>query len=58
MEMSGQLYVAVSDRKLGGAQNLRGRCGEEKNLILPGIESRLCGPSLYMTVSAPRELPI
>jgi hypothetical protein len=50
MEVSGQLHAAGAlargkshryplDRRLGGPQNWSGRCGEEKNLALPGIET-------------------
>jgi hypothetical protein len=28
------------DRRLGKPQSLSGRCGEDKNLALPGIEPR------------------
>jgi hypothetical protein len=38
------------DRRLGGAQILSRRCGEEKNLALPGIEPRPCSPSLEYAI--------
>jgi hypothetical protein len=45
MEVSGQLHAQSSlpprnpsDRRLGGLQCPSGRCGEETNLALPGIE--------------------
>jgi hypothetical protein len=53
MEVSGQLHAPDAlppwkspryplDRRLGGAQRRSGRCGEETNFALPGIEA---GPS-------------
>jgi hypothetical protein len=58
MEVSGQLHAPAAlpwgkspryplDRRLGGPQRGSGRCGEEKNLALPGIEPRPYSPSLY-----------
>jgi hypothetical protein len=35
------------DRRLGGLQSRSGRCGEEKNLALQGIEPEPSSPSLY-----------
>jgi hypothetical protein len=35
------------DRRLGGPQGQSGRCGEEKNLAVPGIEPGPSSPSLY-----------
>jgi hypothetical protein len=58
MELSGQLHAPAAlppgkepryplDRRPGGPHNRSGRCGEEKNLSLPGIEPGLFSPSLY-----------
>jgi hypothetical protein len=35
------------DRRLGGRQSRSGRCGEEKIVVMPGIEPGLSSPSLY-----------
>jgi hypothetical protein len=50
MELSGKLHAPAAlpprkspryllDMKLGGPQSRSGRCGGEKNLALPGIET-------------------
>jgi hypothetical protein len=49
MEVSDQLHASAAlppeklpwyplNRRLGGLQSRSGRCGEERNLALPGIE--------------------
>jgi hypothetical protein len=45
------------DTMLGGPQSQSGRCGEEQNLALPGIEPGPSSPSLYrlLTPSSPTE---
>jgi hypothetical protein len=67
MEVSGQLHAPAAlspggknpryllDIRLGGPQSLSGRCGEEKNLALPGIEA---GPSSQSPVAIPTELSL
>jgi hypothetical protein len=56
MEVNGQRHAPAtlpprkcpwytSDRRLGGPQSRSGRCGEEKNLALLGIESGPSSPS-------------
>jgi hypothetical protein len=56
MEVSGQLQASTTllwgeitpqytvDRKLGGPQSRSERCGEEKNLAMPGIKPGLSNP--------------
>jgi hypothetical protein len=41
------------DRWLGGPQSQSGRCGDEKNLALPGIKP---GPSSLQSVAIPTKL--
>jgi hypothetical protein len=54
LEVSGQLHASEAltrgkrpwyplDRRMGGSQNLSGRPGGEKNLVLPGLELRPLG---------------
>jgi hypothetical protein len=56
MEVSGQLHAsaALPARKeprypLGGPKSSFGRCREEKNLALPGIETREAQPAVRMS---------
>jgi hypothetical protein len=62
--MSGQLHAPATlppakesryslDRRTGWPQNRSGRCGEEKNLALPGIEPWWSSP---LTIAIPTEL--
>jgi hypothetical protein len=51
MEVSVQLHAPAAlppryplDRRLSGYQNRSGRCGEEKNLALPGMEPGSSSP--------------
>jgi hypothetical protein len=54
MGVSGQLHApAALDRRLAGSQSWSGRCGEEKNFALPGIE---LGPACLWPVSILTEL--